>query len=172
MITVNGRDTETQVFFYEADHYYLSNFSAFQVKWSGRTFATSEHAYHWEKFITYGSNEMNTYRYDIAEKIRTAKSAHDALKLAERYREFRRTDWNELADNNRPVKVNVMKAILRAKVRQHEYISRKLLETGNRQLIEDSWRDDFWGWGPKRNGANWMGKLWSEIRAELRVFTQ
>jgi predicted NAD-dependent protein-ADP-ribosyltransferase YbiA (DUF1768 family) len=43
-------DTDKQVFFYEQDFYVLSNFSAFQVRWMGIDFATSEHVYHWEKF--------------------------------------------------------------------------------------------------------------------------
>ena len=39
--------------------------------------------------------------------------------------------------------------------------------TGDRTLIENSWRDDFWGWGPNRDGQNMLGKLWMEVRAEL-----
>ncbi len=60
-----------------------------------------------------------------------------------------------------------MRDILRAKAEQHEYVRRKLLATGDRELVEDSWRDDFWGWGPDRNGQNMLGKLWMEVRAEL-----
>ena len=41
--------------------------------------------------------------------------------------------------------------------------------TGERELIEDSWRDGFWGWGENRDGKNMLGKLWMEVRAELRV---
>jgi predicted NAD-dependent protein-ADP-ribosyltransferase YbiA (DUF1768 family) len=29
-------------------------------------------------------------------------------------------------------------------------------------------RDDFWGWGSDRTGQNMLGKLWMEIRTELR----
>jgi predicted NAD-dependent protein-ADP-ribosyltransferase YbiA (DUF1768 family) len=58
--------------------------------------------------------------------------------------------------------------ILRAKADQHEYVRRKLLATGNRCLIENSWRDDFWGWGPNRDGKNMLGTLWMRVRAELR----
>jgi ribA/ribD-fused uncharacterized protein len=67
------------------------------------------------------------------------------------------------------VKVDIMRDILRAKADQHEYVRRKLLATGDRELIEDSWRDDFWGWGPNRDGQNMLGKLWMEIRSELRA---
>lgn len=76
---------------------------------------------------------------------------------------FRRSDWDA-------VKVDIMRNILRAKVDQHEYVRRKLLATGNRELIEDSWRDDFWGWGLNRDGQNMLGRLWMEIRTDLRKF--
>ena len=28
-------------------------------------------------------------------------------------------------------------------------------------------RDDFWGWGPQRDGQNMLGKLWMEVRAQI-----
>jgi len=143
-------DTDTEVFFYENDHYYLSNFSAFEVGWKGITFPTSEHAYHWEKFPD----------MPVQQDIIVATSAHEALQLARQYKTAVREDWNQ-------VRVGIMKEILRAKAQQHEYIRRKLQQSGTRTLIENSWRDDFWGWGPNRDGQNMMGKLWMEIRAEL-----
>lgn len=149
-------DTDKQVFFYEQDFYVLSNFSAFSLKWCGLRFDTSEAAYHWEKF---------TAHPQIQQYIFCARSAHEAFKLAETYKHLRRSDWDR-------VKVEVMRDILRAKVEQHEYVHRKLLETGDRELIEDSWRDDFWGWGPNRDGQNMLGKLWMEVRAELRAATE
>lgn len=145
-------DTDKQVFFYEQDFYVLSNFSAFALMWKGQRFDTSEAAYHWEKFPNKPS-----VRYEIF----NAMSAHEAFKVAERYKAVRRPDW----DN---IKVKVMRDILRAKAEQHEYVRRKLLATGDRELVEDSWRDDVWGWGPNRDGQNLLGKLWMEIRIELR----
>lgn len=146
-------DTDTQVFFYEQDFYVLSNFSAFRLNWAGLDFDTSEAAYHWAKFH---------HHPGIQEQIRVARSAHEAFKIAERARGFRRPDWDD-------VKLGLMKDILESKALQHEYVLRKLLATGDRELIEDSWRDDFWGWGPKRDGQNMLGKLWMEVRAELRA---
>lgn len=146
-------DTDREVYFYEQDHYYLSNFSAFRIGWKHLDFDTAEHLYHWLKFMP---NEVG-----IARKIREARSAHEAFKLAEHYKSVRRPDWPD-------VRIDVMRDILRAKVDQHEYVRRKLLETGNRILIENSWRDDYWGWGPNRNGQNKLGKLWMEVREELR----
>jgi Lar family restriction alleviation protein len=149
-------DNDRQVFFYEQDHYYLSNFSAFTLRWRKQKFATSEHAYHWAKFPV-GSIADGVY---VRDAILDAKSAHEAFKLAEKWRHLRHADWDE-------IKVGVMRDILRAKAEQHEYVSRKLIQTGDRELIENSWRDDFWGWGHNRDGQNMLGKLWMEIRAEL-----
>lgn len=146
-------DTETQIFFYEQDFYILSNFSAFNVNVFGRDFQTAEHAYHWKKFAE--SDPV------VACKIRHARSAHDAFKIADANKATRRADWDD-------VKVKIMREILSAKVGQHEYVYRKLLATGDRELIENSWRDNFWGWGENRDGQNMLGKLWMEIRESLR----
>jgi ribA/ribD-fused uncharacterized protein len=161
----HGLDTEKQIFFYEQDFYVLSNFSAFTLMWNGHRFDTSEAAYHWEKFTKLNTGtgvveigDENT----IQTAIRMAISAHEAFKIAGRYEPVRRPDWND-------VRVDIMRQILRDKAHQHEYVRRKLLQTGDRELVENSWRDSFWGWGPNRDGKNMLGKLWMEIRAELRM---
>jgi len=146
-------DTDTHVHFYERDFYIFSNFSAFRLKWKNRHFDTSEAAYHWEKFD--GSP-------DIQQIIHSAPSAHEAFRSALEWKDKRRVEWDS-------IKVDVMRDILRAKAAQHEYVRRKLLATGDRVLVEDSWRDDYWGWGPNRDGQNMLGKLWMEVRAELRA---
>ena len=146
-------DTPDRVLFYEQDFYVLSNFSAFRLAWKGLTYDTSEAAYHSEKFPGNFSLQM---------KIRDAISAHEAFKVAEAHKAERRPDWDD-------VKVGIMRDILRAKASRHEYVKRKLLATGDRELVEDSWRDDFWGWGEDRDGVNMLGRLWMEIRAELRA---
>lgn len=151
-IELHGLDTEGEVFFYEQDFYVLSNFSSFSLEWCGHRFPTVEHVYHWLKFID--SN-------DLQQAICDAKSAHEAFKIAQDNKSWRRRDWDA-------VKVPLMKNLLRAKCREHEYVRRKLLATGDRALIENSWRDDFWGWGPNRDGQNMLGRLWMEVRAELR----
>lgn len=151
-------DTDTQVFFYEQDFYVLSNFSSFNVEYNGIRYPTSEHAYHAQKFI---------HRKDagFSKFITDASSAHQAFKYAQEWKSSQREDW----DN---VKVEIMKDILWHKIHQHEYVKRKLLATGNRELIEDSWRDDYWGWGENKDGKNILGKLWMEIRTQLQKENQ
>ena len=150
-------DTDDRVFFYENDFYPLSSFSAFQVHIWGHSFPTAEHAYHWRKFL-HLANETNAQTY-----ILHAKSAHEALTLA---RGFEKSGL--LLPSWKDERVAVMRAIIDTKHDQHEYVRRKLQESGDRELIEDSWRDDFWGWGPNHDGANTLGRLWMELREALR----
>lgn len=157
-IECHGLDTPERVCFYEQDFYVLSNFSAFEVEWSGFTFKTSEHLYHWLRFTL--SDEPGAEI--VARDVKNARSAHDAFKMAQACKSLQLSTWQT-------AKVPTMRRILRAKADQHEYVRRKLLATGDRELVENSWRDDFWGWGPNRDGQNMLGKLWMEIRAELRA---
>lgn len=142
---------QDQVLFYERNYYVFSNFSSFAIEWKGKLWMSSEHAYHSEKFL---DEEMK-------ENIRVCRSAHDSLKLAHANKDKYREDWQEIM-------VPTMKEIVRAKVDQHPYVKKKLLDTGDKEIIEDSWRDDFWGWGPNQDGKNMLGKLWMEIREEIR----
>ena len=155
MSNTHKLDTAERVFFYEQDFYVLSNFSAFRLMWNGIDFDTSEAAYQHEKF-----NIPTLAAKEVQSNIYHARSAHDAFKIAEKNAHLRRPDWGA-------VKLDIMHDILRAKVKQHEYVRRKLIATGTRELIEDSWRDDFWGWGPNRDGLNMLGVVWMEVRAEL-----
>ncbi len=139
------------IFFYEHEYYVFSNFSSFAIEWKGNLCMTSEHAYHTEKF----EDES------IKAEIRATRSAHDSQKVSHLYKDKYHPHWNE-------IKVGIMKEILYAKLEQHPYVMKKLLESGDRLLVEDSWRDDFWGWGPNKDGQNHLGKLWMEIRQEIK----
>ncbi len=143
-------DTDSQIFFYENEFYVFSNFSAFMIEWKGKLYMTSEHVYHSEKF----EDEI------LKEQIRNTRSAHDAFKLAHRNKDKQRKDWNK-------IRLGIMKEVLRVKTEQHPYVKKKLLDSGNKELIEDSWRDSYWGWGPNKDGENHLGKIWMEIREEF-----
>ena len=147
-----GLDNNNQIFFYEQEFYPFSNFSSFKLNWKGYDWMTSEHAYHSEKFIDYP---------EIIEQLKQSRSAHEAMKIAYDNKNKYRKDWDE-------IKINVMKNILLAKVEQHPYVKKKLLESGDKELIENSWRDNYWGWGPNKDGSNFLGKIWMELREEIK----
>lgn len=99
--------------------------------------------------------------FGIIAQIKNARSAHDARIIAHMYEHMKISHWHE-------VKLNIMEEIVRAKLEQHPYIHRKLLETGNREIVEDSPTDSFWGRGPDGRGDNHLGKIWMKLRQELR----
>ena len=140
--------------FYPREFYVLDNFSSFQVFWHGRLWATVEHAYHAAKYFGVAP--------EVVEKIANARSAHEACQIGRSYKSIRRPDWAER-------KVQIMEEICRCKMTQHEYVRRKLLETGDLLIVEDSPKDAFWGWGPNRDGRNELGKIWMRLRDELRA---
>jgi ribA/ribD-fused uncharacterized protein len=148
----NQPGAEDKIFFYPKEYYVFDNFSSFQVEYEGHIFPTSEHAYQAMKFI-----KTNT---PIFEKIKNAKSAHDAQKLAIENKNTVDLDW----DKN---KKSIMENILRKKINQHPYVLKKLLQSGKREIIEDSWRDAIWGWGKNKDGQNLLGNIWMELRDEF-----
>jgi ribA/ribD-fused uncharacterized protein len=135
--------------FYEGPWYMFSNFSAFSVRWRGHTWPTAEHAYQAAKFTDGG----------IAALVRKAPSAHDAKKIAQAHAESVRPDWEI-------VRVAIMEEIVRAKVDQHPYVAKKLIQSDDLEIIEDSPTDGFWGRGPDYKGLNMLGKIYMKIRAE------
>lgn len=139
------------ILFYENTHYSFSNFASFAIEWKGYFCMTSEHAYQSEKFDD----------LEIKEKIINASSALNALLIARENKDKQRKDWDE-------IKIKAMKEILIEKIKQHPYIKEKLLKTENREIIENSPTDAFWGWGPNKDGQNNLGKLWMEIREEIK----
>ena len=98
-------------FFYEQEFYVFSNFSSFKLLWKSYDWVTSEHAYHSEKFDD----------SEILKQLKKTRSAHDAMKLAYANKDKYRRDWDE-------IRLEVMKQILHAKVEQHPYVKKKLLE--------------------------------------------
>lgn len=142
---------DSRILFYEGTRYMFSNFSSFRVRWRDVDWMTSEHAYQAAKF-----NDP-----EIIELIKNALSAHDARKIAHAHEDKEVSNWAE-------IKVGIMEEIIRAKLAQHPYIQRKLRESGNREIVENSPTDSFWGRGPDWKGQNWLGKIWMKLREELR----
>lgn len=145
---------ENPVLFYAGEFgYFMSNFSAFMFDWRGKLWPTSEHAYQASKFTDPAIQKL----------VRTAYSAHDAWSIPRQphFKKLIRPDWNE-------VKVEIMEIIVRVKFAHHPFIYEKLLQTGNRPLVENAEADAFWGRGPDWQGRNELGKIWMRLRSELQ----
>ncbi len=65
-----------------------------------------------------------------------------------------------------------MKKLMRARVDQHEDVRKALIDSGDLQIVKhiDTYPpgDGFWDDGPDGRGENQIGKIWMEIREELR----
>src|SRR5688572_15263178 len=115
--------------FYPREFYPLDNFSSFAVVWRGHKWPTAEHAYQASHFFETAPG--------LIEKIFNANSAHDACAIAKANAHKAPKNWHE-------IKVGIMEEICRHKLEQNEYVKRKLLQTGNLPIVEDSPKDDFW----------------------------
>ena len=139
--------------FYPREFYCFDNFSSFKVKYDGYLYSSVEEAYQ-----ALGFKESAP---DIYQEIINCYSAHEAQKIAYANKDKRRKDWDE-------IKVGIMEELLRCKIEQNPYVKKKLLETKDYTIVEDSPKDSFWGWGEDRNGNNQLGKLWMKIRDEIK----
>ena len=140
--------------FYKSQEKYgcFPNFTKIPISLDGKMWPSSEHFYQSQKFLD----------EDLQEQVRLAKWAGEAAQIGRDKKLPLRDDWEI-------VKLDIMRQVVRAKVDQHEYIKELLLSTGNEEIIENSPRDYFWGCGKSGTGLNWLGKIWMEVREELKT---
>ncbi len=149
-----NRETDKAVYFFTPAFHPFDNFSAHRVTLWGKEFPTAEHAFQWKKFFV--------AEPESAERIFYAASPHIVKEISDANRHLQPDDWSDR-------RVSVMREILSAKVAQHEDVRELLRKTGNREIIENSPVDSFWGVGPDGNGENVVGKIFMEIRDSLTV---
>src|SRR5947209_13237695 len=103
---------------------------------------------------------------DIQKLIIEQLSPMTAKMVSKPYRKDSRQDWER-------VRVKVMRWCLRVKLAQNwTEFSGFLLATGDRPIVEESRKDDFWGAkivnGDTLVGINVLGRLLMELREEIR----
>ena len=128
---------------------FLSNFASYPIELDGKVWPTVEHYFQAQKFLD------ESYR----EEIRKAKAPYDAKRMG-RGGPLRR-NWDNM-------KIGIMKLAVRRKFETYSELREKLLRTGERELVEDSPNDYFWGNGRNGTGHNHMGKILMGLRQEFR----
>lgn len=143
---------EEPIYFFDENHPYfeLSNFSPHGFAENGVYWPTVEHYFQAQKFP--GSPHRET--------IRNAPGPEHAKQLGQSRACPLRPDWSGIREE-------VMKTALRLKF-STPALRVLLLGTGNRELIENSPHDAYWGRGPDGKGKNRAGVLLMEIREALR----
>ena len=120
------------------------------------TFATSEHLYQAAKF---GAAPA------VQRRIAAAPTAREAAAIGRGTPAGLDPRWNDQ-------RVNVMRWVLRMKREANAaQIDAALAASGERAIVEVSTRDPWWGAKPvgdSYRGANVLGRLWMELRQQLR----
>lgn len=143
---------QTEILFYghtSGEYRQFSNFFDSPIVIDEKFYPTVEHYY----------QAMKAETAKDAEKIRKAKTPHDAKKLGRKIKI--RSNWDDK-------KFNIMLNGLYAKFTQNPELAVILLETGDVTIHEDC-KDSWWGGGPNfPGGRDWLGKALMIIRKKLR----
>jgi len=142
------------------EHGWLGNMSPHPIKVGDLVFPTAEALFQSLRFEDEG----------IIEEIRTQTSPMTAKMKAKKHKSEMVVE--PMSDED----LDNMRLCLKLKLKQHPKLMRKLLATGEEQIIEDCSNRPrgsgmFWGMAFKDGqwfGENMLGKLWMELRSELR----
>lgn len=134
---------------FQGEYRFLSNFWNHPVTYENATYPNNEAAFQAAKCAHPAQKKMFETMYNPGE----AKRAGRRVQL--------RPDWED-------VKVDIMTEIVRAKFAPGTDLAKKLLDTGDAELVEgNTWNDRFWG-VCRGTGRNELGKILMKIRKELR----
>lgn len=102
---------------------------------------------------------------EIQKEIILQKSPMTAKMKSKKYREYTRSDWED-------IKLIIMRWCLRVKLIQNwDKFGSLLLSTKGKDIVEESNKDSFWGAIPSDKyllvGVNALGRLLMELRDEL-----
>lgn len=136
---------------------YFSPYTAHAIKIDGLLYPTVEHAYQCQRYAD----------KRIIEEIRSAHSPVKAWETSSKYKsvqipEFKKDEY----------KLEVMKKIMRLKAEQHEDVRKALIDSIGKQIVKHITThppgDGFWDDGESGEGLNHTGRMWMEIREELK----
>ena len=126
---------------------WLGNYSQTPIMVDGEKWNTVEHYFQAQKF------DSTTYQ----NKIKSIPNPDGAKKFAWSIQSFEKKNWSD-------IKINIMKKGVEAKFKQYKNLSSSLRKTQNRELIERTNKDYFWGKSLSGTGLNKMGEILMELR--------
>lgn len=141
---------------------WLGNMAPYPVVHDGKEWRTTEALFQALRFAPSDP---------VRELIRAEKSPMGAKMIAKKHADQRVVETLSDAD------VSLMKMVLRLKLEQHLDLQFALLDTGDDLIVEDVTKrpggtGSFWGAALQDDGTwkgeNVLGKLWMELRDELR----
>ena len=148
----------TQTLPLEIFYIFFSPYTGHAIEINGIVYPTVEHAYQCQRYTD----------SKITEKIISARSAVQAWEVSSKYKHLQKPEFK---DENH--KLKIMKMLMRKKTEQHEDVRTALINSGDQQIIKHIVTpppgDGFWDDGVDGKGLNHMGRMWMEIREELKT---
>ncbi len=140
--------------FYRSSNEYgfLSNLYKSPILFEGREFPTVEHAY---QFGKYEDSEIREWVMKAPQPYLVAIVSHSL------------PHW-DVVSNWSEIKKQRMYEILKVKFKDPD-LRKRLINTKNAVLVEDSSTDSIWGIGKKGTGRNLLGKLLMKVRKEIII---
>ena len=133
---------------FRGKYYFLSNFYNAKLTYEGVEYLNNESAF------------QSCKLKDINKRKEFSNLNPSSAKRKGRHVQLR-PDWEK-------VKFNIMYEIVKAKFEQNEDLRKRLINTGDEELIEgNTWGDKIWG-KVKGEGQNNLGKILMRVRKELR----
>ncbi|KAG0216489.1 hypothetical protein BGX28_000003 [Mortierella sp. GBA30] len=145
---------DTINFYRQGDKYgEFSNFYFAPIVMDGKTWPTTEHYFQAQKFVHLEGQEY-------AEMIRMTDNPGNAAKMGRNRSWPLRTDWEIVKDD-------IMRTCVLQKFVQHPELTKVLLETGDRYLVEHTKNDRYWADGGDGKGKNMLGIILMETRDKI-----
>ena len=135
---------------FKGRYFFLSNFYNRDVTFEGLTYKNTECAFQAQKCLGRRKEFVNL---TPNEGKRLGRKVHI------------RKDWEFVKDD-------IMYRIVKCKFTQHEDLKRRLIDTGDEELLEgNTWNDTYWGIDINtRQGYNKLGKILMRVRDEIRSY--
>ena len=130
---------------------YLASYSLHGFWKEGVHWKTVEHYYQAHKFEDFATRA----------EIISAQTPKGASTLGRDKSRAPRKDW-------RHIKVCAMYDAVLYKFLQNQDIADQLLQTGNELIVEATVKENYWGCGPGKDGANHYGIILCQVREALR----
>ena len=130
---------------------YLATYSNHSFVVDGILYKTSEHYYQSKKFLD----------EETINKVINANTPKEASTIGRDRNNKKREDWKN-------IKQDIMFDAVYYKFKQNPDKKKKLLETGNEEIVEETVKENYWGCGPNHDGENNYGKILCKVREQLR----
>lgn len=159
---MNIYNTETSVVFCKTKEKWgdFSNMcSGYGFEHNNVYWPTSEHWYQAQYFV---------HKSELMEELRLIKSPMAAKMFRKKNKQFQDPEWESK-------RVKIMIQAVKMKFEAHEEkLTKLLLESGDKDIVEKSYKDKFWGAVPTKTqnvleGDNQLGKIWMCLRSNINL---